>query len=788
MSDASYIKISGECFKNDSVFTILQNRINIVFGRNGSGKSTIARALDAKNKSNNDNKLSCQIYSSTGEPKNINTYVFNEQFIDKELKIEESGIHSVIMFGEQIDIENNINRLKDNFKNIEEEKLKAEIERDKIDNERTRLNNEIRFNMQNGWAERQKGIKSNSSKSPVTQSVINKIHSLNSTITNDNEYHDALRYLEKQTNLLSNSKNANKIPLCKPLIPLDVNLNQLFELLEAKIENPTLNERDHKILDIIQGEFGIYINKAKTVFAKSEICPLCLRGISSSEKKTLYVTISKVLGEEVEKEKTKLNKIRQQIFSYSSSLNLNIVDNLCESLFPALYKKVDSNMRLLKAELGKLDNIIDKKIQTPYQPSFIHKRLNINILFESLASSYKAINDEIEAHNTIIDNREKKLNELSDLNFNIALYELNNLSNEFKLTNKKYNEIKDSIDKLAQKQQELSKSISLEESRSQNIHVAEKLINKYLSFIFCDNNRLKIEAKDGMYILKIRGNNVKPNKLSIGERNILALVYFLAKFSENKKESELFAEESLVVFDDPVSSFDYENRIGVMSFLYYFFHSIIQGNENSKILFLTHDLQVLFDTCKISEEILGYSPARTKEPKKNVWQLKNMKCESFDFKKKNEYKVLLNDAYNFAINGINASESEQSAIGNKLRKILETLSTFLYSKSVTQMLSDEKILASIPESRRNTYKYRLHRLILHGGSHKEDSIYASNPFEMVASVDELQYTAKLIIMFLYETNMLHLSSYLDGDNKNNEKIKNIDSWINVLNNENTLSL
>lgn len=65
----------------------------------------------------------------------------------------------------------------------------------------------------------------------------------------------------------------------------------------------------------------------------------------------------------------------------------------------------------------------------------------------------------------------------------------------------------------------------------------------------------------------------------------------------------LYQDEELVVIDDPISSFDFENKVGISSFLRYQTHRIIKGNAKSKILFLTHDLSTFSDLQKIADEM-----------------------------------------------------------------------------------------------------------------------------------------------------------------------------------------
>ena len=51
---------------------------------------------------------------------------------------------------------------------------------------------------------------------------------------------------------------------------------------------------------------------------------------------------------------------------------------------------------------------------------------------------------------------------------------------------------------------------------------------------------------------------------------------------ENKDEDKVFNSKYLLIIDDPVSSFDMENRIGILSYLKYKLGQFMKGNDKSK--------------------------------------------------------------------------------------------------------------------------------------------------------------------------------------------------------------
>ena len=132
-------------------------------------------------------------------------------------------------------------------------------------------------------------------------------------------------------------------------------------------------------------------------------------------------------------------------------------------------------------------------------------------------------------------------------------------------------------------------------AKKRNLALAIECINDSLTYVFFSKDRLSIELHDNKYYLKSRGQNVKPRNVSQGERNIIALCYFFIQIAANREMSKRYDQEQLVVIDDPVSSFDFENKIGIISLLRREIKKIIFGNNNSKVLVLTHDLSTMFD-------------------------------------------------------------------------------------------------------------------------------------------------------------------------------------------------
>ena len=250
--------------------------------------------------------------------------------------------------------------------------------------------------------------------------------------------------------------------------------------------------------------------------------------------------------------------------------------------------------------------------------------------------------------------------------------------------------------------------------------------------------------------------------MSLGERNIIALCYFFTQILSNQDIGKLYQDEELVVIDDPISSFDFENKVGISSFLRYQTHKIIKGNAKSKILFLTHDLSTFSDLQKIADEM----EKSFKKQKLGV----SVKGKSFELqgrtlsdpiKSINEYRDLLHMIFNYAMGN---TKGLDLAIGNSMRRALEAFSTFIYGTGIAEVSFDPKVIKSLGNHSRY-FENLMYRLVLHGESHFETRVYAIQDdlsFYRFISEEEKQRTCKEVLCFMYCLNPDHIESHIPG--------------------------
>lgn len=281
-----------------------------------------------------------------------------------------------------------------------------------------------------------------------------------------------------------------------------------------------------------------------------------------------------------------------------------------------------------------------------------------------------------------------------------------------------------------------------------------------MSYIFFSSERFRIEYKNNNYVLLSNGKSVCPSQISQGERNIIGLCYFFASILQNQEENIAYTKDYLLVIDDPISSFDIENRTGIMSFLRYQLGKFLLGNIDTRAIIMTHDLLTFYDSGKIFDEL-----SKKFKSKYNVkfiyqqYELKNKTLIRFSYNNRQEYTELLKIIYNFASGGVT---DYNLIIGNIMRQVLEAFSTFQYKKGIEDISTDRGILELLPDVYQTYFENLMYRLILNNGSHKLNqtkSMYDMNFFAVISD-SEKQRTAKEILCFIYLLNKKHLLCHL----------------------------
>lgn len=293
-----------------------------------------------------------------------------------------------------------------------------------------------------------------------------------------------------------------------------------------------------------------------------------------------------------------------------------------------------------------------------------------------------------------------------------------------------------------------------------------KNLNQELSLIFFDKERIKFTLENSKNIYEVKSRNkIVENlaQLSTAEQNIINLVFFFLKihFDIDKIKSDANEEPQItILLDDPISSTDFDNKIGIYSFL----RNQIQrlGEKvDLKCIVLTHDEEVFYHFDKTLNDL-----GRSRETFELVREKGLIPINS----ENNFYSTYLWNVFYFAVG---QKDELNSYIGNIMRKVLEAYSTFNYAIGMEKLSTDEEILKKISNDRRNFFERNMYRLLLNSESHTANSFKkTANQSVSLFDIEEKKKTAKIVISLLYSLDDLHLKKHFIFYAKQHEELKN----------------
>lgn len=747
-------------------------RVCLLFGANGSGKSTIAKgfwnyANAVENPEVEVNLMSGDAWihlSPEARAKKI--FVFDENYIEQSVRIRGAGLDSIVLFDKQIDLDKQIDEteksIADNKKTLDTlvEAYQNFLNiKDKSSPSYWRKAAQDLLKDDNGWA----GIKGRK---------INR-HRNNAKV-NDQEV-DRIGVLKPRRDLLDTKsafdslfstytridETAQRIPQIVPQLRFDPMLEvKTAASLASCPQRQELTPREAQLLQlfdirIISSARGFLADRRQTT------CPHCLQSVSDVYRVKTLVEIERILNPEVESFKRDLEALSIQEIAVDAFRPYRTLDR-------QVYDHVVSSIALFNDAAAAHNALIQQKIAEPFAPLEYRPKDSICNAYTQLNNALTQLEATRRAYNRIVDDVEAAKNELLLLNDELAHYTIH--ENYENLLRCKQEMVKSSqtIQNHTDTDRDLRKKLDLLNAKRKNFKVAADQINRSLEYIFCSKDRLELElGEDHLYHLKSRGQSVNPNNISCGERNALALCYFFTQIANESDERNLYASECLLVIDDPVSSFDFENKIGILTFLRMKFSQILMACATTKIMVSTHDISVLLNLSDAVADIT--KDKRIKAPLNHVL-LVNKQIAPFPKKKYNEYTRLLDAIYAYAKD---YNPDMDLMIGNIMRRALEAFSSFSYKKGISDVSLDANILNTLPNDHiRNYFQNSMYRLVLHGESHFEDAVRCApeSTFFSRLSTDEKQRTARDILCFIYQLNALHLLSHLPNAQKD------LDRW------------
>lgn len=767
-----------ESTKNGAV----PQRIAFIYGHNGVGKTTIASAFRQNCVADKDDRLSVSLIKDdetriplpdTNSIVENAIRVFDEKYVDEKIKLkpDKTGLGSIVMFSDA-------GNLQDQIDEAEAALLASANNIDDIDIEIENLQNvnnpssylyiweTIKDILKAGWAEDDKRLKGSSRKSSVNDAVAEWLCKLNPQTANE-QIEVEIADTEKKLAELDEAGEISSVPPVQPISISAFDETAMVSLLNQIIEQPTLSEREKRILHIL-GHIHGRIDEVRQSFDTAiDYCPYCFRPMTGEEKTDLIRSIEKVLNRAVDEYKTRLNGITLCVPIFNHDLYKTIDEPLCDEI-SILMEKIRECMESYRSDIG-------NKSANVYQTTKFPNR-GLTALLEESNGRLVELEAKRTSLVTLAQHRQDLTNDLFRLynekaHYQVAPQYATYLQQESLLSSKI-----DAHKKESEKFDKIEEHLNSLKAQKRGTDIAIKYINKSLSYIYASKTRFAVEIQGEDYILKSYGQNIKPSDVSTGERHVLALAYFFADIMANKEETKFYKDETMLVIDDPVSSFDTENKIGVFSFLVREFGRVLAGNKNSRIITLTHDVHTMINLAKAGETLVKdvLPPPKSKIRQLTISSDGNL--SNFNPESHNEYSALLWDIYDYA-------KSEQCTtnaftVGNQIRRVLEAYATFLYRKDFLALFYDADSRAKLGKLA-EYFASKMDRTILNGESHlKYQTLSISNDANFFAEISDNDklIAAKDVLCLLLMLDRNHVKYHFEKHPKDTKALETIEKW------------
>ncbi|WP_304582805.1 AAA family ATPase [uncultured Alistipes sp.] len=647
------ITINGVATYTGNPVEIIPNKINIIYGANGSGKTTISNIIEEIPIGG-----LCAIEWERNNP--LKTYVYNSHF--KELNFGESRkLKGVFTLGQASkeekkkidDVRQQYNETREHYARTEKTLTQKQQERDDLEAHLER----VCWNKYRKYHDDFIEVFYGSAQKKTFKDKIKQVYSTLTSNTNICKYED----LKQRADSIFKSDKERLFP---------------FTILESALPNieaedswkqPIVGKKDVDIAALIEylGNSD-WVNSGRQYVVDidgSSKCPFCQQPLSDSIRNQIedffdaaYTNALKKLNSDLMSYKDAKEEILQAIQTIIEQANSYIDCAAIETIGNQIESCIQNNMLLM-----------ERKIK---EPSSIIEITNSRGFINGVNAIVKAANRKIDDHNVLIENLKTSKDALKNDIWIFVVSEIkpeydsfyknqaNNLDKAIAGLSKKRDEQAEKCKKLKSELEELEKNMT-------SIEPTINAINKMLSRFGFSNFKLDKAEEKGYYQIVRENGEIAMRSLSEGEKTFITFLYFMQLIKGAVDETDVSAER-VVVFDDPISSLD-SNILFIVSTLIKSCICATLNNEGNikQIFILTHNVY-------FHKEVSFLDRGKSKRNGLYYWILKknNNISEIVSYERTNpissSYELLWKEIMN------NEKDTSPIIIQNTMRRIIES--------------------------------------------------------------------------------------------------------------------
>lgn len=555
-------------------------KINIIYGANGSGKTTISNFLANQS---SDKYKDCIVQWQN----RIETCVYNKAFKDGTFR--NGSIPGVFTIGkEQNDAQQKITELKAKMELTKKDGLAYKTSLAKKEQEKIQLENEFTETLWNNlYKKYEQNFKSALRGSLRKELFKDSILSIYKSHKTSAKSFDELRDLS--------DKLYNNDPQIIETLPA-IKFNLLKSVEEHFIwKKKILGKEDIGVSELIN-KLGAsdWVRKGKEFLTVDSVCPFCqqntitvdfrsqLEDYFDKEYSENIDLLSKLYSDyefEISKTNQVLLSIRELASKQGAQLNFNHINEF--AVFDVLKSALETNLLL-----------IEEKKREPSKNMDLNQ---LTTLYNSIIDSLNKYNSHVLEYNRMVNNLATSR---SDLGTEIWNFLVGEYFDNIKLYHKKLDGLNKAIDSLKVKILEnqtfhTSQNTELKILNEGIVSVQPTIdaINRVLSsFGFTNFEIVPAHSDPNSYQIRRHNGDLAEETLSEGEVSLVTFLYFLQLAKGSTVEGNVSTDRILVI-DDPISSLD-SNVLYLVSALT---KQVIEGvrkgvGQIKQVILLTHNI------------------------------------------------------------------------------------------------------------------------------------------------------------------------------------------------------
>ena len=663
------ITMSNVASYKKTTYLETDKKVNLLYGLNGTGKSTLSDFLYNKSETRFSN---CSI---EGLRDSDEILVYNQQFVRDNfyetnnipgiftLSKENKAINQIIESAKKILSE--LNKEKENL--IKEENLNCKKYEKEIEDYR----NEV-WKIKTAYTAEDRvlefcldGLKK--SKNILFEHLI-RLEKISDVV----EY--TIDDLKKEATQL---EPGVKKEFAIDRISIDIGEIERSELLKKAIignKNSTVAELIEKLNNSDWVNKGIaYVNTNE----EPALCPFCQH---KTITKDFIKQMEDFFDESYKKDKQRLSELLELYLSKTKNLMADIEALKNNRFMEKSQKDIDVCILELKKIIEVNTDRIQKKIDTP----------SISITLESFEKSIHQINELIKSTNEKIIEYNKKIENIEESRTFIKAKFWNLIRKNFDTTINVYNIRKEENEKNKKHYEEELKAINekikdqegiikVNLKKTVNIDEAIDNINSTLLDIgITDFNIEKHPGEKSLYYLK-RSKSIENNifqTLSEGEKMMISFLYFLERCKGNTRLDST-STNKIIVIDDPISSLSHIYVFNIGRLIH---NEFLRTNKYEQIFILTHSLYFFYELTNLDHE-------KRNETQKLFRLCKNDEGSSLSVMK---YEEIQNDYQSYWYI-VKDEDQPPALIANCMRNIIEYFFNFVEKKDFNCVFQMEEL-------------------------------------------------------------------------------------------------